>query len=141
MIVSKEEILKLIPQRNPFVLVDELIEHKENYSISTFEIKGDHYLVVDGELSVYGLMENIAQTAAARAGYQWYKLGEEAKIGFIGAISKFELNDKPKIGSAIQTKITHVSDFGNISLVKGEVLDQERIIASCELKIAINEEN
>lgn len=140
MIVQKEDILKLIPQRDPFVLIDGLMEHQEEFSITSFEIKSDHYLVENNRLSPSGVIENIAQSVAARAGYHYFKLNKPAPVGFIGAVSKFELNACPEVASEINTKITPISSFGPIQLVKGEVFLNDKIIASCELKIAVNEE-
>ena len=139
MIVSKDHILKLIPQRDPFVLIDELIEHNEDKTRSSFYIDQDHYLVENGSLSIYGLTENMAQTAAARSGYAAFISKEEPQLGFIGAISKLTVINLPAVGERIETKVNEVASFGSVSLVKAEVFMHSDLIASCEMKIAINE--
>ncbi|MEO8117090.1 MAG: hypothetical protein ABI653_05520 [Bacteroidota bacterium] len=63
-------ILKLIPQRPPFVMVDHLINADEKTAETSFLILPENLLVENGFLSEAGLMENMAQTAAAKAGYE-----------------------------------------------------------------------
>ena len=54
----------LIPQTEPFELVDELIDASENHAISRFTIPGNHILLEDNELQESGILENMAQTCA-----------------------------------------------------------------------------
>lgn len=133
-------IENLIPQRFPFVLVDQLIEHKEEYSKSSYLVNSNHILIENNKLSEYGLMENMAQTAAARAGMTAFEQSSKPQLGFIGAISKLNISNRPQIESEITTKVFEIAEFGPIKLVKCEVELQEEIIASCEMKIALNEE-
>jgi len=65
-------ILKLIPQRPPFVMVGELIEYNETGFTSTFSIDADNIFVKNGRFTEEGILENIAQTAAAGAGYGFF---------------------------------------------------------------------
>ena len=61
-------IIELIPQRNPFVMVDKLLSATETTAHTSFEIKAGNILLNNGFFSEAGLVENIAQTAAAHAG-------------------------------------------------------------------------
>ena len=69
---STTNILSYIPQRPPFVMVDEIIDSGEKKTCSKFLIKEDNIFVENGFLKEPGLVENIAQTAAARAGYTYF---------------------------------------------------------------------
>ncbi len=64
-----ENITSLIPQKYPFVMVDKLLYIDETSARSSFYIKGDNVFVKNGFFTEGGLLENMAQTAALKAGY------------------------------------------------------------------------
>ena len=81
------DILTLLPQQPPFVLVDRLVHYDEQSTICQFTLPTDHLMVEEGVLSEAGILENMAQTCAARLGfYNKYVLRERVRIGYIGAV-------------------------------------------------------
>ncbi len=128
------DILTLIPQRPPFVLVDRLVEATPNEALSVYSVSGQHPLVSCGCLSAAGLMENMAQTAAAHIG----AVSEgEVRIGFIGAVKNMQIYYRPQVGEQITTHIRVVERVFDISLVEAEVRCGKQVCARCELKIAL----
>ena len=63
------DIAQLIPQRSPFIMVDELLYGDDSLSRSRFLVRSGNLLVDRGRFTPGGLLENIAQTVAAGAGY------------------------------------------------------------------------
>ncbi|MCQ2146993.1 MAG: pseudouridylate synthase, partial [Bacteroidales bacterium] len=63
------DALDILPQRPPFVMIDALNAYEESRVDTSFVVREDNILVKDGFLSEAGVMENIAQTCAARIGY------------------------------------------------------------------------
>jgi 3-hydroxyacyl-[acyl-carrier-protein] dehydratase len=147
MLVSREDVLKFIPQREPIVVVHGLAEHSENSSVSEFHVEENHLFVRDGKLLPSGLMENIAQTSALRSGYHFSQQmqdgGEEKEppIGFIGALKNFVVSDLPSVGSVLKTKVTVLHEVMGMQVVEAEVQCGKNIIASCEMKIFLSQEN
>lgn len=131
----KYEITELIPQREPFVLVDRLVSW-DSVSVTTeFEVKDEHILVNNGKLIEAGLTENMAQTAAAGAGYELLKSGGAVKLGFIGAISKLKIFSLPKTGSTLKTTVQVEHKIMNVTVVSCKVENNGEVIASCGMKI------
>lgn len=60
------DIHELLPQQEPFVMIGSLIHFNHKCTITETEIKSDNIFVDNGCFSASGLMENIAQTCAAR---------------------------------------------------------------------------
>jgi len=140
-LVDNENILSLIPQRDPFVLIDELIERTDLICTTSFNIKEGHILVANGCLSAEGLIENIAQTAAAGVGYEYqYVKKTKPPIGYIGAVSKLVINGIPPAGSMIKTTVEVTNKIMNVTIISGSVFLQDKLLAKCEMKIFINEE-
>jgi 3-hydroxyacyl-[acyl-carrier-protein] dehydratase len=147
MLVNREDVLKFIPQRQPIVVVHGLISHSENTSVSEFHIEEGHLFVRDGKLLPSGLMENIAQTSALRSGYhfaqQMQDAGEmkEPPIGFIGALKNFAVSDLPSVGSVLKTTVTTTYEVMGMQVVEANVVCGKNVIATCEMKIFLSQEN
>jgi predicted hotdog family 3-hydroxylacyl-ACP dehydratase len=137
MMVSKEYIQPLIPQRKPFVMIDALLYSDEKVTRTTFLVKPENIFVVDGYFREAGLLENIAQTAAARVGYIVQKENKPAPMGYIGAVKNFEVFDLPRINEELETEITITNQIFDITVITGAVTCNEKIIARCEMKIFI----
>ena len=90
------DILELIPQRPPFVMVDHLVDFEPDRSVTDYYVREDGILVRDGHLSEAGIMENIAQSCAARIGYiNKYTKNETVKLGIIGAVRDLQVTGMP----------------------------------------------
>lgn len=137
MIVSKEHIQPLIPQRKPFVMIDALLYSDEKVTRTGFQVKKENIFVVDGFFREAGLLENIAQTAAARVGYIVQKENKPAPMGYIGAVKNFEVFELPAINQELETEITITNQIFDITVITGTVTCNEKIIAQCEMKIFI----
>lgn len=137
MIVSQENILSVIPQRPPFVMIDQLVACDAVSSGTILHIVPENILVCDGELSEAGLIENIAQTVAAGAGHTAKKNGEEVLIGYIGAVKNLEIFALPKVGDLINTTVAVTNQVFGVTIVTGNVECNGIELAKCEMKIFI----
>lgn len=138
MLVSdKEKILQLIPQKPPFVMVDKLMEVGEKTAVTLFTITKDNVLVDNGRFTEAGLIENIAQSAALKMGYTCSLKGEKMPQGFIGDVKSLEIAYLPQAGTSISTRITEEHEIFDTVVIKGEIFQDEKIVASCRMKIFI----
>ena len=105
------DIHELLPQQEPFVMIGKLTAFDEKRTVTETVIKEDNIFVCDGVFPASGLIENIAQTCAARIGYvNKYLLKKGIQLGFIGAIRNFEIAGCPKVGDVITTCVTVIDD-------------------------------
>ena len=133
-------ILDLIPQQPPFVMVDKLLYSDHETTTTVLTVREDNIFVENNELTESGVMENIAQTCAARMGYiNKHIHSEKVKIGFIGAIRNLVIEELPKIEDELKTTIDVVSEVFTITLVNAKVEVGEKIIATCEMKISLTD--
>lgn len=68
-ICQGEELFRLIPQRPPMVMIDRFYGIEEDTSWSGLTVTTDNLFCRDGVLQETGIIEHIAQSAAARVGY------------------------------------------------------------------------
>ena len=141
MAILQHNILSIIPQRPPFVMIGQLIDCDENSTRTTLLILEDNVLVNKGEFSEAGLAENIAQTAAAGAGYSMQKKGGAVATGYIGAIKNLEVFALPKVGDTIETEVTIENQVFDITMIAGVVKCDGAVIAKCQMKIFIQNPN
>lgn len=135
-------IQELIPQQPPFVVVDALTHYDDVLTRTRLQVVSDCIFVENNALTEAGIIENIAQTCATRMGYiNKYILKNEVKLGFIGAIKNFVIDELPKVGDILTTEIEIVSEVFALTLVNAKVEVGGKIIASCEMKISISDIN
>ncbi|MCF8374239.1 MAG: hydroxymyristoyl-ACP dehydratase [Bacteroidales bacterium] len=135
-------IQELIPQRPPMVMVDKLTASDEISTTTSFLVHDDNIFCRSGKIQEAGLVENIAQTAAARAGYIAMKSNKEIPVGFIGGIKNLHIHLLPEINTELITTIRIIAQVFGATVVAGEVKDkQDRLYAECEMKIFLEEES
>ncbi|MBO7470984.1 MAG: pseudouridylate synthase [Bacteroidaceae bacterium] len=136
------DILELLPQRPPFVMVDHLTDYSETQTTCELTIRKDNVFCENGELASAGLIEHIAQTCAARLGYyNKYILKTGVRLGFIGEVKDLEIVRLPREGETIETTIVVMQEIFDVTLVTAEVRVGEETIATTRLKIAQGEQS
>ena len=132
------DVHAILPQQEPFVMVGTLTSFEMTTSTTETEIKGENIFVDNDTFSASGLMENIAQTCAARIGfYNKYILKKDVQVGFIGAIRNYVVNELPKVGSTIITKVDILEEVFGMTLANAEVRCGDRVLATAEIKLSI----
>lgn len=129
----------LIPQRKPFIMIDHLLDYKEDSARTSFVVKEDNVLVQNGFFSEEGMIENMAQTAATYLGYDSYIKGLDAPVGFIAAVKNLKILANIKQETKIVTTIKFSNTILNINIVDAEIKQDDKIVAQAELRIFINE--
>jgi predicted hotdog family 3-hydroxylacyl-ACP dehydratase len=132
---SIPDIQTLIPQGPPFVMVDRLLASGGPVTRTSYCIAAGNPLVENGWFSVAGLIENMAQTAAAGAGYAAQAAGGEMRSGAIVAISSLEIDRLPAVGEELETTVTVTARVGDIVVISGRITCRQSQIATGEMKI------
>jgi 3-hydroxymyristoyl/3-hydroxydecanoyl-(acyl carrier protein) dehydratase len=130
-------IYRFIPQRPPFVMVDHLLTSKEKVSSSALKVREGNIFVENGHLTEPGLLENIAQTAAAGIGEQCLSQNMPVPVGYIGAIQNLEIFGLPKINDEIITEVTIKNQIFNVTAIEGKIYCARKLLAQCDMKIFI----
>lgn len=135
MLATPTEILQYIPQRDPIVMVHELVEASDDYAVTRFSITSDNVFVSSGIFAEPGLVENIAQTAAVHVGYQCSLKNIPIPIGYIAAVKDLKIDGLPGQNSSILTTIKVVNKVLDITVVQGKIEQEGKILCTCEMRI------
>ncbi|MES2512782.1 MAG: 3-hydroxyacyl-ACP dehydratase [Bacteroidota bacterium] len=138
-IVDSDTILKYIPQRPPIVLISRIYKCDETSVITGFDIVDEHLLTQNGALTESGIIENMAQTAASMAGYEAVVNKTEPRVGFIANIKNLNIHNLPKSGNEILTEVSTKTQVMNVSIIEAKSFCNDQLVASCEMKIFLQE--
>ncbi|MGD0583268.1 MAG: hydroxymyristoyl-ACP dehydratase [Bacteroidales bacterium] len=128
-------ILDLIPQRPPMVMIDELVCADERSAKGRFFIRESGVFCEKGFLQEGGMVEFIAQTAAAYEGFQHLTQNEKIGTGFIGAVRNLSVYSLPAVNSEINSEIVVESELLGFTIINGKVIQNDAVLAECELRI------
>lgn len=134
-LINKENITEIIPQRHPIVMIDALMVCDQNYTETNLFIDKSNIFSKDGFFTEPGLVENIAQTAAARIGYLCKQANVEVPIGYIAAVKNLNIHFLPKVDSTLVTQIKVTNQVLDITVITGTVTVDGNLAADCEMKI------
>ena len=135
-ITSHEEIINLIPQKEPFVFVDTLYEYTNLTGVTGFTVPGSNVLLEENKLAESGLIEHMAQSMSLHRGYQGSLSGQtKPKTGFIGVIKTVEIFGLPEVGEKLKTYVEILAEVMNVTSVSART-ENERgvVIATSEMK-------
>lgn len=137
------DILELLPQRPPFVMVDKLTHYDKTSARSSFMVREGNLFCSGGRMEEAGLIENMAQTCAARMGYRArMELQSDGmvRVGFIGAIRGITIVRVPLVGEVLTTTVEVKEEIFSTSLVETKVEVGDEVIASGSMKIFLTDQ-
>jgi len=138
-LLEGEGLYKLIPQRNPIVMVDTFFCADETSAETGLHVQSGNIFCEGGFLREPGMIEHVAQSAAAFAGYAPYTQGEAPKLGFIGEVKKFKIARLPHTGETLITTLKVLGEAAGVTLIAAETQADKEVIATCQMKIFIKE--
>ena len=138
--ISKIE--ELIPQRSPIMMVDELLDVVDTECTCCLEVRSDNYFMEDdGQLAEPGVIEHIAQSASAFAGYIATSQGAtKPPVGYIGEVKNFSLKRRPKLGEVLMTQICMGATIGGVTIISASTQVLDEVIAETQMKIFVRED-
>ncbi|MCD8282639.1 MAG: beta-hydroxyacyl-ACP dehydratase [Prevotella sp.] len=136
------DVRELLLQREPVLVVDVLSDANADEAHTSFVVRSDNIFIrEDGSMEEAGLIEHIAQSASAFAGYKAKLAGaKEPPLGYIGEVKNFSGVRRPRIGEELNTVIRTGAEVNGVSLLTAETYINNELVASTEMKIYIGRE-
>lgn len=135
MLVTKDHIKEYIPQGDPIVMIDGILKADFDSIVSVFTPQASNIFCSNGYFTESGLIENMAQTAAAKAGLRIKGAGNKPLLGFIGSIKNLKIYNLPPVGATFETHLRITGEVMNVNLASAYVLLNGERLAECEFKI------
>lgn len=144
------DIERLIPQRFPIRMVDRLLSATADEATTSLCLRSSClFLDTEGYLQAEGLVEHLAQSASALAG--WVALGRSTSaaarseadgapqppIGYIAEVKKFRLLSHPRVGDTLLTHVSFGAELGGMQLMSGTTSVGGTPVAETQMKLFI----
>ncbi|WP_166921487.1 hypothetical protein [Flavobacterium poyangense] len=137
LLLEKEAVEDLLPQKFPFVMVDKMYSFTENSLVSGLHIKNDNIFFDNNTFLEAGLIEHMAQSVALHTGYEFFLRNEKAPTGYIGSIKEIQIKKLPEINDTIQSTVTIIQEFAGITLVEIVTTLNDEEIANGQMKTVL----
>lgn len=136
-ILDTKIIQNCIPQREPIVMVDALLDYKDEYVQAALTISAKNIFVQNNRLTEGGIIEHMAQSVALYTGYKYFINNTPAPVGYIGAIKNVEIFKLPEVSEQIQTQVFVLHDIMGVTLVDTVCTCNKQIIAKSQMKTVL----
>lgn len=136
-LLEKEAVENLIPQKFPFVMVDRMFSYSETGLVSGLKIQDSNIFLEENIFLEAGLIEHMAQSVALHTGYQFFLKNETAPTGYIGSIKDIQIKKLPQINDIIQSNVTILQEFAGVTLVDIVTFLNNEEIASGQMKTVL----
>ena len=121
-------------------MVDELLCVNGDEAQCRLAIREDNFFLEDdGLIAEVGIIEHIAQSASAFAGYRAIDAGAtEPPVGYIGEVKNFHLSQRPAVGDVLITTITMGPTVDGVTIISGECKREDgEAVADTRMKIYV----
>lgn len=128
---------QLIPQREPFIMVDRILFFDDKEIAAGLLVTDDNIFSTAGKFEESGIAEHMAQTIALHTGYTFFLKGEPAPMGYIGAIKNLEIYELPEIGNIVKSTATILQEFMGVTLMDVVTKAGDKLIAVAKMKTVL----
>lgn len=131
----------ILPQQEPFVMIGTMTCFDTTTISMETVVKPANMFVKANKLSTAGMIENIAQTCAARIGYvNKYILKKSVQIGVIASVRGMEVYAHPHVGDTMATTVKIVGQVLGMMLAEATVTCGGQLLAKTQIKLAVKDE-
>ena len=147
MILTKSEIIKLIPHREPMLLIDELRDIKSLKSATAIlHVKKNSFFVnghFPGNPVMPGVLivESFGQAAAALTAYGIDKSEYDNKLVFLMSVEKARFRNPVIPDCKLELNIEAIRSHGRVWKYKGEAFVEGKRMADAQWSATIVEKN
>jgi len=121
-------------------MIDELMHSNEEETKARLHIRQGQLFVENGFFTEPGILEHMAQTAAAGIGHRAAQHQKAPPVGFIGAIKNWQLIRLPAIDAEIVTTVKTKHKIGEAHIIIAETHQDKEMLAQAEFTIFLQKE-
>jgi predicted hotdog family 3-hydroxylacyl-ACP dehydratase len=132
-------IKKLLPHREPMLMVDSLLYFDGKKGIAELTVLETNIFVETKIFTEIGLIEHMSQTAALMTGYKYDSQNLPVKEGFIATIKNLKIETLPTINDTISTEAEITYEMANMTNVTLISKLKNDLLASAEMTLVLKD--
>ena len=126
----------LMPHSGPMCMIDEITVISEDFAETSATVKADSpFLRRDGTIEDCIFVEMIAQSMAARSGFDLTEEKLKNQKGYLLGIKKMKISGTARAGDKLRIRFSKTGQYGDFTIIEGIVFKGETILAQGELKV------
>jgi predicted hotdog family 3-hydroxylacyl-ACP dehydratase len=134
--VAFPPITRLIPHQGPAVLIDEVLEHRDDETLCAAFIREDMQYVRDGRADAAIALELMAQTVAAHVGLRGRWSGAEPRQGYVVGVPRMRFfGGSYSVGDRLSVLVRAVFVEGPVARFEGRVHEGQALRAEGSLTV------
>jgi len=127
---------ELMPHSSPMCVIDALTVVAEDFAEATVTIKPDSpFTRADGTLEECVFTEMIAQAIAARSGFDLTEEKLKKQKGYLLGVKNMKILGSARVGDALRIRVSKSGQYGDFSIIEGQVFKGEQVLARGEIKV------
>ena len=137
--LTKEQIMEILPHRPPMLLVDEIIEMDEEHAVGTLHLTGDEFFF-QGHFPGAPIMPAVFQLEALAQVGAVALLSQEqnrGKTAFYTSIDKAKFRRMVHPGETLCMEIELVKQRGPLAIAQGKTFVNGELASEAEIKCFI----
>lgn len=119
-----------LPQQPPYAMIDAVLEHSLQHIRCRYTVSADNWLVDAQGFTPEGMIECLAQAAAAKASIE----SAEAGLGYLVVIKAFSCTGTVAVDETVELELRLLHDMAPFKVFEGTMLYDGTIIASGEIR-------
>jgi radical SAM protein with 4Fe4S-binding SPASM domain len=125
-----------LPQQAPMRLVDTLLRIGERAAVVSAVFPPDSpFAAPDGLVDEAAYLEMMAQAIAALNGFRLRRRAGDDVRGFLLGCKQVVIRGVARVGDALEVRVYKDARYGEFSLIKGQVLRGQEVLAEGEIKV------
>lgn len=129
----------LLPQQPPFIFIDKIMDLKDKYARTSYNIHRDSLFLAGEVFQPAGIIEFMAQSGAVYAGSKHLDTPTGPPIGYIASIRNLEILQLPTCNNNIECRVTVLNEILSSLIIGSQVTIGASIIASARLQLFLTE--
>ncbi|WP_413112153.1 3-hydroxydecanoyl-ACP dehydratase [Thaumasiovibrio sp. DFM-14] len=137
------EIETLLPHSQPMILIDKLIAFSAGGATAhaTIDASNVYYQAGTNSVPAWIGLEMMAQTIAAKAGFEAWLNGQPPPSGMLLGTRRFQCQCPAfKEGQTLEVIVTHRASMGTMQQFHGEIQANGQLLAECDLNVMTSTE-
>ena len=132
----RDEVKKLIPQREPFLFVDKIIERSENKIISSLKLTGEEDFF-KGHFPGNPIMPGVLlQEAIFQTGALLMSGGGEGGLGVVTRVQNAKFKNMVRPGDELEMEVELTESISNAHYMKGTTKVSGKTVLVIEFAVA-----